>query len=138
MMSSPSKEPTFDVYAETYHPLFLKNINASRAQEVFTAIADGLDVDYQDYVASFAGSSFLSGNLPLPKVVHPSSRGVDAIHIKQDNYATAVGQLLYTEIMALTLSQQNYNVYNSPLKFVKADSSGTSFLATVIVPGVAE
>jgi hypothetical protein len=137
-MSHSSKEATFDVYAEAYYPLFLKNINASRAQEVFTATADDLDINYSEYVASFAGSSFLSSTLPIPKFNYPSPGIIGIVDLKPDDYATAVSQLLYAENMALSLSQQDYNVYNSPLKFVRTDSSGTSFLATVVVPGVAE
>jgi hypothetical protein len=137
-MSEVSGEPAFDVYARPFHPNFLRRINAANALEVFTATSHDLDIDYGAYIATFAGNTFLSAVSPynLSFMSEPPYRIAGSL--QPENYAAVFHELLRAEINALTAAQQDFAVYNSPLTFLRADLSGTSFFATCCVPGVAE
>jgi hypothetical protein len=137
-MSDASKEPVFDVYAKAFYPLFLRRISAARALAVFTATENDLDVNYKDYVASFAGHTFLSANLPITRSYVDYPPYTIAGIIQPEAYSNVMHELVREEIKALTSAQQDFTVYNSRLTFLKEDPSGTSFIANFRAPGVSE
>lgn len=138
------KTDRYNVYAKSFIPVNLKQVNEEPGQVCETAPRHY--IDYPKYISSFAGSSFLPPRPPYPTPTrsHPASLdGPDA-----NGYLEHFATIWQTEIAAQEEENQQFALYNvhcwrtfsnTPVKPSAPRGQGpSSGLFTISVPGLKE
>ncbi|QDS68531.1 hypothetical protein FKW77_010898 [Venturia effusa] len=136
---------SFDVYASSFVPQWLKDIHEAPAQLVYTTPND-FEVQFAEYTSTFAGSSLLGdGVLSLKdqSAVHmptPPSIGKTTYVLPQPtSYRRLFHKALADEFRSLQISQKRFNLSRVSFNTVDVDRASGSFVtAQLTVPGLRE
>ncbi|KAE9974819.1 hypothetical protein EG328_003605 [Venturia inaequalis] len=135
----------FDVYASSFVPQWLKDINEAPARIVFSTAPTDFEVRFEEYTRTFAGSSLLGdGQLSLKSesdhIPTPPSIGRAAHVLPQPtSYQRLFHKALADEFRSLEISQKRFNLSRVCLNSIDLDRSGDSYVtAHLSVPGIRE
>jgi len=122
-----------DVYAPSYVPHFIKDINNWPAQSCHSNPLPS--INYQQYISTFAGSTML-GKIEQPLLVNPCPLmgNRSSFPCSPTTYFAYFHQLLEAEMHAALFAYADYNLYN--IQLVPYDTSQQLF--EVWVPGIKE
>ena len=120
-----------NIYAKDFVPQAIAAINESPVTVI--AATTRINIDYAAYIATFAGSTFLS---PLLEVALPSSRQNEAARLNPtvtaETYRSVFEDCLAQELDAYCADMRRHSLYGAVLSFRDGDQP----LYALSVPGI--